>query len=412
MSRKTLLFALLLTAAGAAYAAGPHWVGSWGASPLPPSAAAGPFPGTPSFANQTIRQLVRLSVGGSGLRLRLSNEYGTRPLAIGGVRVAIAAADGTLRTGSERTVTFGGAKTATIPPGAPLVSDAVDLPVRSLDIVSVSLFLPEDTGPCTCHSTGMQDAYVSKPGDFTAGAFEPASTIQARAFLTGVDVDGGAAAHSIVVLGDSISDGIGSTPNANHRWPDLLADRLAARGGRGTWGVVNEGISGNRVLADGAGASALARFDRDVLAVPGVTHLIVFEGVNDLGIGYGKFEGPLAAAFSALPKGQATAEALIGGLRQIIARAHNHGIKVYGATITPYEGASYYSAEGNAVRERINDWIRKGGEFDGVLDFDAVLRDPADPLKIKDGWHAGDHLHGSDKGYRALADSIDLSLFR
>ena len=226
-----------------------------------------------------------------------------------------------------------------------------------------------------------------------------------------MDVDGERSSHAIVVLGDSISDGIGSTPNANHRWPDLLAGRLAARGGR-DWGVVNEGISGNRILADGAGQSALTRFDRDVLSVPGVSHLIVFEGVNDLGFAYGKFEGPLAAMRDSMPKAQATADALIDGLRQIIARAHSHGIKVYGATITPYEGAAYYAAEGNAVREKINDWIRNGGELDGVLDFDAVLRDPNKPGKIRDGWHAGDFLHGSDAGYRALADSIDLGLFR
>ena len=410
--RRLLLLILSVAVIDVAWGADAHWIGSWGASPLPPGPALGPFPATPSYANVTIRQLVRLSAGGRQLRLRLSNEYGAKALEIGAVHVALAGADGTLRSGTDHAVTFAGATKAMIPAGAPLVSDPIDLPVAALDTLSVSIYLPEDTGPCTCHSTGMQDAYVSKPGDFTKGTFEPASTMQSRAFLTAVDVNADRASHTIVVLGDSISDGIGSTPNMNHRWPDLLADRLADRGGRQSWGVVNEGISGNRILADGAGQSALTRFDRDVLSVPGVDYLIVFEGVNDLGFAYGKFEGPLAAMRDSMPAGQATAEALIGGLRQIIERAHSHGIKVFGATIAPYDGASYYSTEGNAVRERVNDWIRKGGEFDAVLDFDAVLRDPNQPTKIRDGWHAGDHLHGSDAGYRALVDSIDLGLFR
>ncbi len=409
--RNWLVLSFALAVTGAVYGADSNWVGSWGASPLAPSVAVGPFPAAPSFSNQTIRQVVRLSAGGSRLRLRLSNEYGTRPLEIGDVHVALVDSNGSLSSGTDRAVTFGGAGKATIPPGAPFLSDAIELPVDALATLSVSIYLPGDTGPCTCHSTGMQDAYVSKPGDFTAGVFEPVSTMQARAFLTGVEVDGSRSSRTVVVLGDSISDGIGSTANANHRWPDLLADRLDARGGRQS-GVVNEGISGNRILADGAGDSALARFDRDVLSVPGITHLIVFEGVNDLGFAYGKFDGPLAAMRDSMPKGQATADALIEGLRQIIDRAHGHGIKVYGATITPYQGAAYYAAEGDAVRERVNEWIRKGGEFDGVLDFDAVLRDPNHPAKIRDGWHAGDFLHGSDAGYRALADAIDLGLFR
>jgi len=222
-----------------------------------------------------------------------------------------------------------------------------------------------------------------------------------------------AAGKSIVVLGDSISDGVGSTPNANHRWPDLLADRLKARGGRGAWGVVNMGISGNRVLNDGAGQSALARFDRDVLSVPGAAYVIIFEGVNDLGISYGHMSGPLAERFKSLaPAHQATAEAMIAGYRQLIDRAHEKGLKVLGATITPYEGAAYYSPEGEAVRQAINRWIREGHAFDGVLDFDAAIRDPQTPSQIKEGLHAGDHLHGSDAGYQVLAHSIDLTLFK
>jgi lysophospholipase L1-like esterase len=409
MRIRTILLAVILAIPLAAAAQDSGWVGSWGASPLPPSPATGRFPATPSFENQTIRQIVRLSVGGDRVRLRLTNEFGAAPLALGAASVALADGDGKVAAGAEHAVTFAGRPDAIIPAGAPLVSDAIDLPVGDLAVLSVSLFFPENTGQCTCHQVGMQEAYVSPPGDFTARVFEqPASTLQARAFLSGVEVHA-PRAKAVVVLGDSISDGVGSTPGANRRWPDLLAERLAKRGGAAHFGVVNEGISGNRVLLDGAGASALARLDRDVLAVPGATHVIVFEGVNDLGRAF----GPALPGFGAAgPEPKATAERMIAGYRQLIARAHSQGLRIYGATIAPYEGAGYYSSEGNAVRERINDWIRTGGEFDGVLDFDAVLRDPARPTQIKDGLHAGDHLHGSDAGYRLVADSIDLSLFK
>jgi lysophospholipase L1-like esterase len=256
----------------------------------------------------------------------------------------------------------------------------------------------------------LQEAYVSAPGDFTTGVFAPAQTLAQRAFLSGVAVQS-ARAKAVVVLGDSISDGVGSTAGANRRWPDLLAERLNARGGGTHWGVVNQGISGNRVLADGAGASALARLDRDVLSVPGAAYVIVFEGVNDLGLGYGRIEGPLAALMPP-PAVKPTRDAMIAGYRQLIARAHSKGMKIYGATIAPYEGAAYYSAEGNAVRQAVNEWMRTGREFDGVLDFDAAFRDPAKPTQMRQDLHAGDHLHGSDAGYRAVADSIDLGLFR
>jgi len=411
---RTLTYTAGLTAALVASlaSAAPQWIGSWGASPLPPSAAAGPFPATPSFDGQTVRQTLRLSVGGERLRLRFSNEFGTKPLSIGSARVALLDANGQPRPETSRVVTFGGRTNAVIATGAPLLSDAIELRVGDLELVSLSLYFPQPTGPCTCHSTGMQDAQISSRGDFTNVSFQPVQTIQARAFISGVEVWADRAS-TVVVLGDSISDGVGSTPNANKRWPDLLAERLSARRSRERFGIVNEGISGNRVLSDGAGVSALARFDRDVLAVPGATLVIVFEGVNDLGFAFGTFDGPLAALRSTMPSGAAvSAETMIAGYRQLIARAHSKGLKIYGATIAPYEGASYYSAAGETIRQDINAWIRTSGEFDGVLDFDAVLRDPAKPTQIKEGWHAGDHLHGSDAGYRVLADSIDLTLFQ
>lgn len=401
----------LVALAVCATASAAEWVQTWGAAPLPPSPAQGPFPATQSFSNQTIRQTVRVSVGGGRVRLRLSNEYGTKPLVVGAARIALSDEKGNIKAGTDKPVLFDGRPGTTIPAGAPFLSDAVDLKVDGLTSVSISLYFPEDTGPCTCHATGVQNGFVSAAGDFTAKAFTPAQTIQFRAFLSGVDVESATPARSVVVLGDSISDGVGATVDANHRWPDLLANRLNAKGAKG-WGVVNMGISGNRVLGDGAGQSALARFDRDVLSATGVKAVVIFEGVNDLGIAYGKFEGPMAERFKALAGRKVTQEDMIAGYRQLIARAHARGLKVIAATITPYGGAAYYSEEGDAVRQAINQWIRTSKELDGVLDFDAVIRDPAKPTQIRDGLHAGDHLHGSDAGYAAMAAAIDLKLFR
>jgi lysophospholipase L1-like esterase len=401
---------LAFTACATAYSA--EWVQTWGAAPLPPAVAQGPFPASASYSNVTIRQTVRVSVGGGRVRLRLSNEYGTKPLVIGAARIALADEKGNITAGTDKPVLFAGKPGATIPAGAPFLSDPIDLKVDGLTSLSISLYFPEDTGPCTCHAVGAQTGFVSEAGDFTAKAFTPAQKILFRAFISGVDVESATPSRSLVVLGDSISDGVGATPDANHRWPDLLANRLNARGMKG-WGVVNMGISGNRVLGDGAGQSALARFDRDVLAATGVKTVVIFEGVNDLGIAYGKFEGPLAERFKALATGKKpTAEDMIAGYRQLIARAHARGIKVIAATITPYGGAAYYSEEGEAVRQAINGWIRSGKEVDGVIDFDAAIRDPARPSQIKDGFHAGDHLHGSDAGYVAMAAAIDLKLFK
>jgi lysophospholipase L1-like esterase len=412
MTRMARLFCGTLISLGLSSAcAAADWVQSWGAAPLPPSQAVGPLPATPSFANQTIRQSVRISVGGQQVRIRFSNEYGTKPLVIGRARIAVADERGDPVPGSEREVLFSGKSATTIPAFAPYLSDPIALPAKPLATLIVSLYLPQATGPCTCHSAGMQNAYLSSEGDFTDKAFTPKETVQFRAFLSGVDVQARTGARAVVVLGDSISDGIGSTLNANRRWPDLLADELDK--GQGAWGVVNMGISGNQVLTDGAGQSALARFDRDVLSVPGVRTVILFEGVNDLGISYGHFAGPMAPVFKGSFSGtKATRDSLIAGYRQLIARAHAHGLKLIAATITPYAGALYYSQEGEAIRQSVNTWIRTSHEADGVIDFDAAMRDPMKPSQIREGLHAGDHLHGSDAGYRAMTASIDLSLFK
>ena len=400
---------LVIPAAGNAS----EWIGTWGAAPEPPRAAGGRFPATPSYENQTIREVVRIAAGGGRFRVRFTNEYGTKPLVIGAASLALADSKGDIAAESIRPLTFAGQRSVTIPAGAPYLSDPVELDAKPLSNLSISLYVPQDTGQCTCHGVGMQKADVSGPGNFTDEPFMPKSSTQARAFISGVLVETSRPGKTIVAFGDSITDGVGSTVNADRRWPDLLADRLIARKDRLQWGVVNMGISGNRVLNDGAGQSALARLDRDVLSVPGVAYVIVFEGVNDLGISFGHFTGPLAEAFkSQAASGHVSTEQMIAGYRQIIDRAHARGLKVFGATIAPYEGAAYYSEDGEAVREAINQWIRTSRSFDGVLDFDAALRDPADPKRIATPLQAGDHLHGSDAGYAAIAHSIDLALFR
>lgn len=405
----TLLAATALFVGAAPAQAG--WVASWTAAPVTPSAALGPMPATPSYANRTIRQTLRLSAGGKALRVRLSNAYGPGPLRIGGARIALLDADGKEMPGTSRPVLFGGAPAAIAAKGAPLLSDAIDLPVSALARVSLSLYLPDETGPCTCHTTGLDTADISAPGDFTAAPFTPESTMQMRAFVAGIDVDAADGAKTLAILGDSISDGVGSTPGANRRWPDLLAARLAARRGA-PWALANQGISGNRILNDGFGDNALARFDRDILSLPGIAAVIVFEGVNDLGIGFAPAtQGQAGAMASAMPGGRITAADMIAGYRQIIARAHANGVKVFGATIAPYKGATYWSEAGEAARQEINRFIRTGGAFDGVLDFDRILADPADPAAMRADYHMGDYLHGSDAGYKALADAIDLRLF-
>jgi lysophospholipase L1-like esterase len=393
-------------AAAAAPPAAPRWIGSWGAPPVTPNLVpSARTPVTARFGGQTLRQVVRISAGGRQVRIRVSNEYGREPLRIGGAHIALAGEGGAIRPGTDHVLVFSEHPATTVPPGAAVLSDPVTMDVAALSSLAVSLYLPADTGLCTCHPVAVQTGYASGPGDFTgAAAFPTQSTFLYRAFLTGVEVRTAQLAAAVVVLGDSLSDGTVSTPDGNHRWPDRLAERLnASAAGQRAWGVVNEGISGNRLLADGTGQSALARFDRDVLSVPGARYLVVLLGVNDLGQAF----GPAAPAGSPL-----IPEDLISGYRQIIARAHAHGIKVYGATITPYEGVGYWSAKGEADRQDINSWIRGGGAFDGVIDFDAVWRDPAHPARIRDGLHAPDHLHGSDAGYRALADAIDLKLFQ
>ena len=412
---KSIWLAGVLGACAAMTAALPasaeSWARSWAVSPQAPTPGGGRFPGSPTFHDQTVRQVVRLSGGGNKVRIRFTNEFGAAPVQIGGAHVALSGEDGAIKAGTDHVLTFGGRTSATILPGAPLLSDPVDMKVANLARLTISTYLPGQVDSCTCHATSMQagwEAAGDHAGDVTLPDAKPMAQ---RALISGVDVASAKPAHTIVAFGDSITDGVGSSMNKNLRWPDQLADRLVKRGGAAVY-VANEGISGNRVLGDGAGVSALARFDRDVLSTPGLAYVIVFEGINDIGIGYAPKTEGRPSFFPPNAGPPPTAEDIIGAYRQMIARAHEKGVMVYGATIAPYEGALYASPEGNKVREEVNHWIRTGHGFDGVLDFDKAMRDPAHPTQIKPGFHMGDHLHGSDAGYAAVAKSIDLKLFK
>jgi lysophospholipase L1-like esterase len=393
------LAALAMTVAAAAF--GParagegffdrdtYWVGTWGASP---QLTTGDLFGTaPGFSNQTIRQIVRISTGGFKIRVRLSNEYGAQAVQIGDAHVALAAGGAAIQPGSDRMLTFSGSPTVTIPQSAAVLSDPVDLPAPSLASLAVSLYLPQSTGPATWHFDGHQTAYIVS-GDATGAADvgAGATTTFSRFFLSGIEAASLEPKSAVVTFGDSITDGTNSTIDANHRWPDYLAARLAASHDDDT-GVVDEGIAGNRLVHDIIGPNALARFDRDVLATPGVRFMTVLLGIND--IGFGTF----------FTTQTVTANDIIGSYRQLIARAHSRSIRIYGATLTPFNGASYYSAAGEVVRQTVNAWIRTSGEFDAVIDFEAAVRDPGNPSRI---------LAAFDSGDQAMANSIDLRLFK
>jgi lysophospholipase L1-like esterase len=310
--------------------------------------------------------------------------------------------------GSGRTLTFGGEAAAAIPRGSPFVSDPVALTVPDLARMKVELYLPEDTGPCTCHLTGVDELAVSPPGNFVGKSFEPASKAQHRAFLSVVEVFSPNSPGTIVTYGDSITDGMGATPGANRRWPDVLAERLQ-QGGR-NWAVANQAISGNRVLSPGMGEAVLARFDEDVLSLPNVKYMIVFVGVNDIGNRF----GPERQGIPGLNLDQPEIDVpqMIAGYKQLIARAHAKGIKVIASPIGPYKGAGYWTEAGEAARQAVNEWILTSGAFDAIVRLDVAFADPADPAKMREGYHMGDFLHGSDAGLKAVGESIPLELFQ
>ena len=399
-----LMAALVMLAALPARA---EWVATWVAPPHAPLGTEGRFAAA-SYDNVTLTQTLRVTEGGERMRVRFSNRYGAGPLTIGAARVFRIDDAGKEIAGSSRPLTFGGDAGAVIPRGAPFASDVVQLAVPSLSRLKVEFYLPNPTGPCTCHLTGVDELAVSPPGNFVGKDFTPVSTAQFRAFLSVVEVDSSRALGTIVAFGDSITDGVGATAGANRRWPDILANRLQAAGKH--WAVANSAISGNRVLSPGMGEAALARFDEDVLSLPNVKYIIIFEGVNDVGNRFGA-RNP-ATGLPGLDQPEITVEQMIAGYKQIIQRAHEKGIKVIGSPIGPYKGASYWSEEGEAARQKINDWILGSGAFDGVTRIDLAFADPADPRQMREGYHMGDHLHGSDAGLKAVGDSIDLGLFK
>jgi lysophospholipase L1-like esterase len=346
---------------------------------------------------------VRASIGGRRVRVQLSNAFGTAPVSVGSAHIALRSKDSGIVEGTNRKLSFSGKTAFTIPQGGLMVSDPVDLNVPALSDLSISLFFPVETGPATIHATALRTTYISKEGDQTAQSAIPnAIASQNWYWISSVDVLAPSQAAAIVAFGDSITDGARSTPEANRSWPSILAERLLANKNTANLAILNHGISGNRLLRDGTGANALARFDRDVLSQPGVKWVVVLEGINDIGRG----TGPNATASDAV-----TADDLIVALRQLIERARTHGIKVVGGTLLPYSGAGYYSEKGDVIRDAVNRWIRTSGAFDAVVDFDAIIRDSSDPKKMRAEYDSGDHLHPGDAGYKAMAEAVNLAIF-
>ncbi|MGH7045391.1 MAG: SGNH/GDSL hydrolase family protein [Stellaceae bacterium] len=375
-----------------------HWVGTWTMAPAPAETGA--------FANQTLRMTMRASLGGKEVRVRISNAYGHRPLDLGGAHIALRQNGAAIVAGSDRRLAFGGEPRAMIAAGAVLFSDPVALDLPPLADLAVSLYLPGEV-PNDFQITGRyarQTSYASPPGDFCASAVMPIASLTSDwFFVCGVDVLADADAGGIVTLGDSLTDGNISTMDAFCRWPDQLARRLAARPRGRPMAVMNEGLGGNRILYDIRGDSGLRRFDRDVLAQPGVTHVIVMLGTNDLRNRWKK------------PEEEPSAAQMIAGLQQMAVRAHVRGIRIVGATLTPFGNETYMANAWNPQREEVrlsvNDWIRRGGAFDAVADFDQALRDPEQPTQMLARYDCGDGLHPSDLGYTRMGDAIDLALF-
>src|SRR5437867_2313044 len=386
-----------------------HWVTTWTTAPqarlLAPLGGQRGAPAAPaptSFNDQTIRMVVHASLGGRRARVTLSNAFGNGPLTIGAAHVALRSKESAIVPASDRALMFNGKPGITIAPGAHIISDPVDLDVPQLGDVAISVYIPGDSGQLTLHNAGLHTTYIAKGNVTAETAFNDAATTRSYYWITGVDVTAPADSAAIVAFGDSITDGTTSTPDANRSWPSFLAQRILTTSGVPRLAVLNQGIAGNRVLADGAGVNALARFDRDVLGQAGVKWLFIMESINDIG------QTTRANAPVGPP---VTPDDLIGALKQMVERAHTHGIKVIGCTLTPYEGAAYYSEQGEEIRQAVNRWIRTSGTFDAVVDYDAVTRDPANPKVFKMGFNDGDHLHPNDAGYKSMADSIDLRIF-
>lgn len=383
-----------------------NWVATWSTTLHQPDLGI-PVLANSGFHNQTLRQIVHASLGGRKVRVRFST-FGASGLVVGAAHIALAGQGSAVTPGSDRVLSFGGKPSITIPPGSPVVSDPVDLAVPDLGNLAITIYLPQDTGPATWHFDARQISFISGAGDFTGSAVMPLDaatpTTQSWFWLAGVDIMAPEQSGAIVALGDSTTDGDRSTVGTNHRWPDQLAKRLIAERHPSRLSVVNEGLDGNRLLHDFLGPNGLARFERDVLSHPGLAHVIVFSGNNDI--------------FTTDPDQEVTVDQIIQSYEQFIIRAHVRGVSILGATLTPVKGfiapgaqVSSYSPERELERQQVNDWIRTSGEFDGVIDFDRALRDPEDPARLAPKYDSGDHGHPTDEGYNAMADAIDLRLF-
>jgi lysophospholipase L1-like esterase len=357
----------------------------------------------PSFSAQTVRQVLRLSLGGDALRVKVSNLFGTAPLTITALRVAKSTGTSSIDASSDTGVTFGGQTSVTVPAGSELYSDTVALATTPLANLAISMYFAGAVTVRTIHPVARQTAYVIAGNQVSAGSLSGASADPTAPYyaLTSVETLSSEATKVVVAFGDSHTDGMGSTPDAAKRFPNQLDDRLKAAGLRRT-GVVNEGIGGNRWLNDFAGPNAASRLDRDLLNVPGVTHAIVLEGINDIGF-----------SVSPAPSQDVSATQIGTAIANAVARVKSRGIKVIVGTLLPYKGADYYSAAGDAKRQALNDWIRGGGSgADAVVDFDRALQNPADPTTLNPAYDSGDHLHPNDTGYGVMAAAVDLSLLQ
>ena len=402
LARRLPLLIAVLALSATAYADNElhqNWVGTWSAS------MQTPFFGAPATSNGvTLRQIVHVSVGGSNVRVRFSNAWGTDPFTIGTASLGIHTTGASVRPGSLRALTFGGATSITVPNGAVALTDPVQLNVDAGADLTVSLFVSRPSSAKTQLSLAHQTSYVSPTGDFTGATSMPVgSTTTSWYWLSGIEVRAALSNRAIVAFGDSITEGLASTTDANARWPDVLARRLRDHAGTRGVAVLNEAISGNRVLNDELGPNAQKRIDRDVLTQGGVKYVTLLLGTNDLGFSQLSIPGLVTTNVSAAE--------IIAGYRQIILRVHQQGAKIYGGTILPFEGAGYWDAAAEAKRVVINAWIRTGHAFDEVIDFDAVMRDPHHPSRMRAEFDSGDHLHPNDAGYAAMGNSIELSLF-